>query len=111
MLDHYERELAQIGGETTAVWQGSIALVVSDEQVYAATFTYRTVLTSTRRGRPTPGAPLDALTVDPATGRCFSELAWQDRPDHGWVFRFVRQHLDKLDTEIVKRRTTRSRPS
>ena len=101
MLDHYARELAHIGGETTAVWQGSIALVVSDEQVYVATFTYRTVLTSTRRGSPTPGAPLDALTVDPATGLYFSELAWQERPDHDWVFQFVRQHIEKLDTGIT----------
>jgi hypothetical protein len=44
----------------------------------------------------TPGAPLDALTVDPATGRYFSEMPWQERPDARWVFEFVSRHLDEL---------------
>ena len=103
VLDHYAQELAKIGGETVGIWQGSIALVISDEQVYAGTFTYRTALTSKRRGSPTPGAPLDALTVDPATGRYYSEMTWQERPDLEWVLEFVRQHIDKLDTGIAGR--------
>ena len=96
VLDHYARELAKIGGEAVGIWRGSIALVVSDEQVYADTFTYRTVLTSKRRGGVTPGAPLDALTIDPATGRYFTEMAWRERPDLEWVFEFVRQHIGRV---------------
>ena len=102
VLDHYAQELAKIGGETIGIWQGSIVLVVSDEQVYAGTFTYRTALTSRRRGSPTPGAPLDALTIDPATGRYFSEITWQERPDARWVFEFVRQHIGKLGARIAR---------
>lgn len=101
VLDHYARELAKIGGQAIGTWQGSIVLVVSDEQAYAATFTYRAVLTSQRRGSPSPGAPLDALTVDPATGRYLSEIAWQERPDVEWVFRFMRKHVDKLGAGTV----------
>ncbi len=103
VLDHYARELAKIGGQAIGTWQGSIVLVVSDEQSYAATFTYRTVLTSKRRGSPSPGAPLDALTIDPSTGRYFSEIAWQERPDVEWVSQFVRQHVAKLGTGNTRR--------
>ena len=103
VLDHYARELAKIGGEAVGIWHGSIALAVSDEQVYAGTHTLKTVLTSRRRGGATPGAPLDALTIDPATGRYYSEMAWQERPDLEWVLEFVRQHIDKLDAGSARR--------
>ncbi len=96
VLDHYARELAEIGGEAIGIWQGSVVLVVSDKHVYADTFTFGTMLTSRRKGGVTPGAPLDALTIDPATGRYFSEMAWEERPDARWVFEFVKQHLDAL---------------
>jgi 8-oxo-dGTP diphosphatase len=105
VLDHYAQELARIGGEATGIWQGSIVLVVSDEQVYAGTFTYTTALTSRKRGCPTPGAPLDALTVDPATGRYFSEMAWRERPDAGWVFQFMSQHMARLPGQLGVART------
>ena len=103
VLDHYARELAKIGGEAVGIWRGSIALVVSDEQVYAGTHTLKTVLTSRRRGSVTPGAPLDALTIDPATGRYYSEMTWQERPDCEWVFEFVRQHIDELGATTARR--------
>ena len=103
VLDYYARELAKLGGETVGIWEGSIALVVSDERVYADTFTFQATLTPKRKGGVTPGAPLDALTIDPATGRYYSEMTWQERPDCQWVFEFVRQHIDKLGTGIVRR--------
>ena len=96
VLDHYARELAQIGGEAIGIWQGSVVLVLSNAQVYAHTYTFKTRLTSRRRGGVTPGAPLDALAMDPATGRYFSEMTWQERPDLRWVLELVRQHLDEL---------------
>jgi len=99
VLDYYARELAKLGGETVGIWEGSIALVVSDEQVYADTFTFQATLTSKRKGGVTPGAPLDALTIDPATGRYYSEMTWQERPDCQWVFEFVRQHIPALNCE------------
>jgi len=101
VLDHYARELAKIGGRAIGIWQGSIVLVVSHGQACATTFTYRTVLTSTRKGSPSPGAPLDALTIDPATGRYFSEMAWHERPDCEWVSHFMRQHIDKLSATFA----------
>lgn len=96
VLDHYAWELAGLGGEAVGIWQGSLVLIIGDGQVYGDTFTFKTWLTARRKGGVTPGVPLDALTIDPATGRYFSELTWQERPDARWVFEFVQRHLDAL---------------
>lgn len=96
VLDHYARELENVGGESIGLWRGSMVLVTSDDRIFVDTFSFRTILTSRRKGGVTPGAPLDALTIDPTTGRYYSEMAWKERPDARWVFGFVKQHLDAL---------------
>jgi XTP/dITP diphosphohydrolase len=96
VLDHYARELAEIGRDAVGIWQGSLVLIVRDGQIYADTFTFKTRLTARRKGGVTPGAPLDAITIDPATGQYFSEMAWKERPDARWMFEFVKQHLDAM---------------
>ena len=96
VLDHYARELAEIGRDAVGIWQGSLVLIVRDGQIYADTFTFKTRLTARRKGDVTPGAPLDAITIDPATGQYFSEMAWKERPDARWMFEFVKQHLDAM---------------
>lgn len=96
VLDYYARELENIGGENIGLWEGAHALVVSDDQVFVDKSSFKTILTSRRKGDVVPGAPLDALTIDPATGRYYSEMAWSERPDVRWLSEFLKQHLDAL---------------
>jgi hypothetical protein len=96
VLDYYARELESIGGESIGVWEGAHVLVISDDQMFVDTFSFRTILTSRRKGGVIPGAPLDALTIDPAKGRYYSEMDWIERPDVRWLFKFLKQHLDAL---------------
>ena len=96
VLDYSARELEKIGGESVGLWEGAHALVVSDDQVFVDKSSFKTTLTSRRKGGVIPGAPLDALTVDPTTGRYYSEMAWRERPDARWVSEFLKQHLDAL---------------
>lgn len=96
VLDYYAQELERIGGESVGLWQGAHVLVASDEQVFVHISRFRTILTSRRKGSVVPGAPLDALTIDPATGRYYSEMDWIERPDVRWISEFLKQHLDAL---------------
>ena len=96
VLDYYVRELEDIGGESVGLWEGAHVLVVSGDRIFADTSTFKTVLTSKRQGGVIPGAPLDAMTIDPTTGRYYSEMAWIERPDVRWLFEFLKRHLDAL---------------
>lgn len=96
VLEYYTRELENIGGESVGLWEGAHVLVVSDDQVFVDKSSFKTILTSKRAGSVTPGAPLDALTIDPTTGRYYSEVAWSERPDVRWMSEFLKQHLDAL---------------
>lgn len=96
VLDHYIRELDKVGGESEGAWSGSIVLVISEEKIFFASLSLRIILTTKRKGGMTPGSPLDAVTVDPATGKHYSEINWQERADVKWVFEFLRQHISEL---------------
>jgi len=96
VLQYYMRELDKIGGESIGIWRGSIVLVVSDEEIFSDTFTFKTLLTSRREGSMTVGAPLDALMIEPTTGKYYSKMDLTDRPDAKWVFEFVEQHIGAL---------------
>jgi len=96
VLDYYVRELDEVGGESIGIWKGSIVLVISDEKVFSESLFFETVLTSRRKGSVTPGSPLDSLMIDPASGKYYSEMAYQERPDFRWVFEFVKQHIGEL---------------
>lgn len=96
VLDYYARALEEIGGESVGLREGAHALAVSGDQIFVDTSSFKTILTSRRRGGVVPGAPLDALTIDPTTGRYYSEMAWIERPDVRWLFEFLQQHLDAL---------------
>jgi inosine/xanthosine triphosphate pyrophosphatase family protein len=96
VLDYYARELDKVGGESKAIWRGSVVLVVSGEKVFRDTFSFTTVLTSKKRGCTSPGSPLDTMTIEPATGKYFSEMMYQQRPDAKRIFEFVRRHIDEL---------------
>jgi XTP/dITP diphosphohydrolase len=96
VLDYYARELEKIGGESIGLWEGAHVLVVSDDRIFVDKSSFKAILTSRRKGGVIPGAPLDALTIDPATGRYYSEMAWSERPDVRWMSEFLEQHLDAL---------------
>ena len=96
VLDYYVGELDKMGGESVGTWKGSIVLVVSDEKVFCDSFSFKTILTTDRKGGVTAGSPLDAVTIDPDTGKYFTEMKWQERPDARWVFEFLKQHIGEL---------------
>lgn len=96
VLAYYVRELEQVGGKSVATWKGSIALVTLAKEVFRSSYSFETMLTAEQQGGVTSGAPLDAVTIDPATGKCFTELSPKERPDARWVFEFVRQHVGEL---------------
>jgi len=96
VLDYYVGELDKIGGKSVGTWKGSIALAVSDEKVFSDSYSYQTILTTQRKGALIPGAPLDAVTIDPITGKYYTEMDWKERPDARWVFEFFQQHLSEL---------------
>ena len=96
VLDYYIGELDKIGGKSVGTWKGSIALAVSDEKVFSDSYSYQTILTTQRKGAAISGAPLDAVTIDPITGKYYTEMDWKERPDARWVFEFFQQHLSEL---------------
>jgi hypothetical protein len=96
VLDYYAGELDKVGGESVGIWRGSMVLVISREKVFCDTYSFKTLLTSRRKGCIVPGSPLDTLTIDPTTGKYFSEITYQERPDAKWVFEFVRRHMGEL---------------
>lgn len=96
LVEYFAAELARAGGERPGTWHGAMTLMLAPDHLYSGTYDFHAVFTP-RRGRPAgPGAPLDALKIDPATGRYFSETPNDERPDLQWLFGFVRLHLDEI---------------
>jgi len=96
VLEYYRRELEAVGGESSATWRGAMALALGPDRMVADTFFFTAILTSRRKGKPAPGAPLDALTIDPATGKYYTEMSWQERPHTRGIGEFVRRYMDEL---------------
>jgi len=96
VLEYYQKELEAVGGESAATWRGAMALMLAPEEMVSDTFFFKAILTSRRNGRGFPGAPLDALMIDPATGKYYSEMSWQERPDTRWIGEFVKRYIEEL---------------
>jgi inosine/xanthosine triphosphate pyrophosphatase family protein len=96
VLEYYQKELEAVGGESAATWRGAMALMLVPEKMYTDTFFFKATLTSRRKGRGFPGAPLDALMIDPTTGRYYSEMSWQERPHTRWIGEFVKRYISEL---------------
>ncbi len=94
VLAYYTHALDEAGGECLGTWTGTIVLVVSDDAMVVETFSFDTVMTSRRKGPATPGLALDALMVDPASGKYYSEMTVAERPPIAWIYEFVRRHLN-----------------
>jgi 8-oxo-dGTP diphosphatase len=96
ILGYYARELDKVGGESIGIWNVSVALATSTGQVLCQSYSLRTRLTSQASEVLIPGAPISSLMIDPATGKHYSEIAYQERPDSRWILEIVEQYLDKL---------------
>lgn len=96
VLNHYIEELDKVGGESLGHWKGAVALAIAEDKVFSGSFSYQTILTTQRRGGVTVGAPLDAIAIDPLTGKYYTEMRWIERPDAGWIFEFLEQYIGEL---------------
>jgi XTP/dITP diphosphohydrolase len=94
ILDYYVRELAQVGGESVGIWRVSVVLVTSTGRVFAQSYSLETMLTSKASDILIPGAPISSLMIDPATGKYYSEMAYNERPDSRWIRDIIQQYLD-----------------
>ncbi len=79
IVRHYQSELHKVGGESLATWEGSIALALSNQKVVSHTFSFQTIMTSRRQGMISSGSPLDVLTIEPVSGKYYSEMTWEER--------------------------------
>ena len=96
VLDTYRRELAAVGGESLCRWEGCMVLVLPGRRVFSSTFSFETLLTCQRRGDIRPGISMAPITIDPRSGKYFSEMGWDEFPEAPWIREFVSQHLDEL---------------
>lgn len=96
VLEHYAQELARLGGATRGVWTGALALAAGDERVITYSFSFEVIMEPEPKGSLPPGAPLNCLMTDPASGKHYSDLAHGDRPDIAELRAFVERHLDAL---------------
>lgn len=96
IVAHYARLLAALGGRAVGCWTGGVALALPTGPVIVDGYTYETLLSAERQGELTPGAPLDTLAVDPASGLPYARLPIEDRPGTRWLRAFVARHLAEL---------------
>lgn len=89
VLAYYIRELAAVGGESRCTWEGSLALAWPDQRLVTETYRIASLLTVQARGKAVPGIALAPITVDLETGKYYSEMDWQERPDVARIRRFL----------------------
>ena len=96
VLNYYIKELDKVGGESLSVFKGAVALATVEGKVFSSSFSFQTLLTTQRQGGLIEGAPLDAIAIDPLTGKYYTEMSWTERPDAGWIFEFLKRHIREL---------------
>ena len=96
ILGYYARELDRVGGQTVGKWEVGIALVTLGGKTFSHTFGLQARFTATRSIALKAGEPLSSLMTDPTTGKYYSELADEERPDSRWIREFVSEHLEEL---------------
>ena len=96
VLDHYIREIEHVGGESLCAWNVGVVLMVAADKLFSGAYSTSRIFTSRPSPILLPGAPLASLTIDPASGKYFSEMDRRERPDARWYFEFVQQHLREL---------------
>lgn len=81
VIDYYRTALRACGGSTPGQWQVAIALVSPQREPQMESYTIDTLFTDQPSTVQIPGAPLSSLMVDPQSGRYYSEIAYEERPD------------------------------
>jgi XTP/dITP diphosphohydrolase len=101
MLNYYQAELDQVGGQSRGKWVTAIALKVDLAQIYSETFTSQTLFTSKASPVVMAGEPLNSLQVDPVSGIYFSEMLPDERikaqgQRASGMIGFIQKHWDKF---------------
>lgn len=96
MMRHYIRALEEVGGESPGRWTASQALAISEDEVLVYTYQFDVQFTSAARGELAPGRLLDALMIDPKSGKYYTELALEERPYFQPVRDFLLDNLNRL---------------
>ena len=96
MLDYYIRELKKIGGESPGRWTASQALAISADEVLVVTYQFDVLFTTRLQGGLAPGRMLDALMIDPQSGKYYTELPFEQRPYYPPVRDFLLSNLSRL---------------
>ena len=71
-------------------------LATRPDRLFWRDYALNAVLTSQASGVLMPGAPLSSLMIDPATGKYYSEMRSEERPDARWIREFVEDHIGEL---------------
>jgi len=95
ILAYYARELDRIGGQTVGRWEVGLALVTPGGKTFSHAFNLQTRFTSARSTALISGEPLSSLMTDPTTGKYYSEMAGEERPDARWIREFVSEHVEE----------------
>jgi len=95
ILAYYARELDRIGGQTVGRWEVGLALATPGGKTFSHAFNLQTRFTSARSTALISGEPLSSLMTDPTTGKYYSEMADEERPDARWIREFVSEHVEE----------------
>jgi 8-oxo-dGTP diphosphatase len=95
ILGYYARELDRIGGQTVGRWEVGLALVTPGGKTFSHAFNLQTRFTSARSTALISGEPLSSLMTGPTTGKYYSEMADEERPDARWIREFVSEHVEE----------------
>jgi inosine/xanthosine triphosphate pyrophosphatase family protein len=98
ILEHYRKGLEEVGGISPGTWYVAVSFVASAGQEHTQLFTLETLMTSEASDSLIPGAPLSSLMKDPPTGRYYSEMAYEERPDLVLIAGILKEDLEKLWT-------------
>ena len=101
LLDHYVRELEEVGGHSRGRWTTAVALVVSEGQAFCSSFVVETLLTSKASPMVNPGEPLNSIQILPATKKYKSEMTPEERlgiesEADQRILTFIKEHLRYL---------------
>jgi XTP/dITP diphosphohydrolase len=101
LLNYYQQELNNIGGQSKGTWVTAIAFRIDISQIYCEIFTSETFFTSKVSPVVMAGEPLNSLQIDPISGAYFSEMLPNERikaqrERASGIIQFVKQHWNKF---------------
>lgn len=101
MLKYYINELKKVGGESKGKWIISIALAVSEDEIYTRNFIDETFFTSKMSSVIRPGEPLGSIQISPMFNKYKSEILDEERSELDSkldldLFKFLNEHNEKI---------------